>query len=92
MEKEIENILEIFKALSCKARFDIVVGLIKHNECNVTKMAAKLEIPQPNVSQHLAILKKAGIIKGFRKGNQICYAVINDKVKKIIEALEIECK
>ena len=90
MNIETEKLLEIFKALSCKPRFDIVVGLINHHECNVTKMAEKLNIPQPNVSQHLTILKKAGVIEGFRKGNQICYQVTNEQVKKIISALDIK--
>lgn len=88
MKDDTENLLEIFKALSCRARFDIVVGLIKSNECNVTKMAEKLDIPQPNVSQHLSILKKAGVIEGFRKGNQICYRVTSEQTKKIIEAIQ----
>lgn len=90
MKDDTEQILEIFKALSCRARFDIVVGLIKSHECNVTKMAEKLNIPQPNVSQHLTILKKAGIIEGFRKGNQICYRVTDERTEKIIEALEVK--
>lgn len=88
MKEDIEQILEIFKALSCKPRFDIVVGLIKSNECNVTKMSEKLGIPQPNVSQHLTVLKNAGIIEGFRKGNQICYKVTDETTKKIIEAIQ----
>jgi ArsR family transcriptional regulator len=85
-----EKLLEIFKALSCKPRFDIVVGLINHHQCNVNKMAENLNIPQPNVSQHLSILKKAGVIEGFRKGNQICYRVTDEQTRKIIEVLELE--
>lgn len=90
MNIETEKLLEIFKALSCKPRFDIVVGLIEHNECNVTKMAEKLNIPQPNVSQHLSILKKAGVIEGFRKGNQICYRVTSEQTLKIIKSLDLD--
>lgn len=91
MKDNIEEILDIFKALSCKPRFDIVVGLIKNHECNVGKMAEKLSIPQPNVSQHLAILKNAGILEGYRKGTQICYKVVDEQTKNIIKALEFEC-
>jgi len=90
MKDNVEEILDIFKALSCKARFDIVVGLIKNNECNVGNMAEKLNIPQPNVSQHLAILKSAGIIEGYRKGTQICYAVVDEQTKNIIKALDLK--
>ena len=84
---DFEAISEIFKALAHPLRVQIVAGLIKKNECNVSTMVEKLGVPQPTVSQHLNILKSHGIIEGFRKGNQICYKVTNDQVKKIFELL-----
>jgi ArsR family transcriptional regulator len=42
-------------------------------------------VPQPTVSQHLNILKSAGIIKGYRNGTQVCYKIENCEVLKIIE-------
>jgi len=89
MKSDVEKTAEIFKALSCTTRLKIVVGLIEKNECNVKKMAAGLNLPQPNVSQHLSVLKNAGIIEGYRKGNQICYKVINEFVTKIAKNMEI---
>ena len=85
-----EEASEIFKALSHPIRLKIVCGLIQKKECNVTKMVQHLNMPQPNVSQHINILKNADIIEGYRKGNEICYRVINKTVGKIIEYLEIE--
>ena len=86
--KNVDNVVDIFKALSCKTRLDIVVGLISNSECNVCKMAEELNIPQPNVSQHLTVLKNAGVIQGYRKGTQICYKVVSEQVKAIINSLE----
>lgn len=90
MKNEAEKIIQIFKALSCRARFDIVVGLLRNQEYNVGKIAEELNIPQPNVSQHLAILKNAGIIEGYRKGAQICYKVVGKQTEKIIKALDLK--
>lgn len=89
MKNNIEITAEIFKALACTTRLRIVVGLIEKNECNVNKMAEGLNIAQPNVSQHLSVLKNAGIIEGYRKGNQICYKVINEFVTKIVKNMEV---
>lgn len=83
-----EQVADIFKALAHPTRARIVDGLIKKNECNVTKIVENLEIPQPTVSQHLNILKSYGIIEGYRKGNQICYKVVNEQVKKIFSVIE----
>ena len=90
MEKDIEKIVQIFKALSCKPRLDIVVDLLKNQDCSVGKIAEKLNIPQPNISQHLAILKNAGIIEGYRKGTQICYKLVGKQTEKIITALDLK--
>ncbi|MDK2800193.1 MAG: hypothetical protein PWP27_285 [Clostridiales bacterium] len=77
---------EILKAIAHPVRLCIVRGLID-NQCNVTKMQECLNLPQSTVSQHLTKLKAAGIIEGKRNGLEICYKVVNEDVKKIIEAL-----
>lgn len=88
MAKQIEKTVNVFKALACETRLKIVMGLLEKKECNVNLMAEKLGLPQPNVSQHLAILKNAGVIEGYRKGTQICYKVTNDLVCKLIKCLK----
>ena len=87
MKDDLEEIVTVFKALAYETRLKIVMGLLEKKECNVNLMAEKLGIPQPNVSQHLAILKHAKIIEGFRNGTQICYRVTNNSVRKIIKSL-----
>jgi len=89
MKTKIGKIINVLKALACETRFKIVVGLIDTRECNVNLIAEYLGIAQPNVSQHLAILKSAGIIEGYRNGAQICYRVVNQQAVSIIKALEI---
>lgn len=86
-KSEHEMLAEIFKALSHPLRVQIVMGLLKKHECNVSTMVEKLGAPQPTVSQHLNILKACGVIEGFRNGNQICYKVTNEIAGKIFEAL-----
>ena len=85
-----ENYAEIFKALGHPIRLKIACGLMTKDECNVSLMVEKLGVPQPTVSQHLNVLKNAGIITGYKKGTQICYKITDETTKKIIEVLEIE--
>lgn len=86
---DFESYSQIFKALAHPLRLQIACGLMTKKECNVSTMVEKLGVSQPMVSQHLNILKNAGIIESQRKGTQICYSVTNKKVKKIIESMEI---
>jgi len=81
-----EDTAELLKALAHPVRLCIVKGLMD-KQCNVTHMQECLELPQSTISQHLGILKSKGIIKGERKGLEITYSVVNEAVKKIINAL-----
>jgi ArsR family transcriptional regulator len=67
-----EEIVNIYKALSVKSRLQIL-KLIKDKELCVNAITARLEISQPAVSQHLSILKKAGLVKSSRYGSIIHY-------------------
>lgn len=85
MKSQLEKTVKILKSLACETRLKIVIGLLEKKECNVGLMAERLGLAQSNVSQHLTVLKNAGVIEGFRKGTQICYMVTNDTVAQIIK-------
>jgi len=82
-----EEISETLKALAHPARLRIVLGLLK-DECNVAQIQKVLGLPQSTISQHLRILKNAGIIKGRKEGTKICYRVIDARVRKIVEIIK----
>jgi len=82
-----EKVSETLKALAHPARLKIVVGLLK-DECNVAQIQKVLGLPQSTISQHLRVLKNAGIIKGRKEGTKICYRVIDVRVRKIVEIIK----
>jgi DNA-binding transcriptional ArsR family regulator len=77
----------LLKALGHPIRYCIVEGLVAGQQ-NVAAMVECVGVPQPTVSQHLNILKAAGIIKGERMGNQVCYSVCNTEAKKLVTFLK----
>ncbi len=80
--------INLFKALSHPIRFNIVVGLLKKAECNVQTMSDKLNLSQPIVSQHLAILRKFDIVKTNRRGNKVCYCIDDKRISNLIKSLK----
>lgn len=48
-----------------------------------------LNIPQSTVSQHLSKLKNAGIIKGYKRGTEITYELVDDKIKQLLNVLSL---
>lgn len=84
--KKYDGAAEILKAMAHPVRLCIIKGLLD-KKCNVSHMQECLELPQSTVSQHLSILRSKGIIKGERNGLEVTYSVVNEDVKKIINAL-----
>lgn len=84
INKGIEKQAELLKAVGHPARLAIVKGLAE-DECNVNKMVAGLDLPQSTVSQHLNVLKAAGIIEGERRGVKVCYRVVDPYIRKVLQ-------
>jgi len=72
-----KDIARKLKALAHPMRLKLMQELMK-GECCVGEVQKCLSISQPNVSQHLKILKDAGLIENWRERNKICYRVSND--------------
>jgi len=87
MAVDYEAFSEMLKALAHPARLKIVSGLVA-DECNVGQIQRRLGLPQSTISQHLAILKKAGIIRGRREGTRTCYRVIDARARRILDMVE----
>jgi len=77
---------EKLKAIAHPHRLCILKGLAE-NKCNVSKIQECMGIPQSTVSQHLAKLRAAGLIKGERSGQEICYKVVDEETLRIIGIL-----
>jgi ArsR family transcriptional regulator len=82
------EITEKFKALAHPARLKIMANLMDR-ECCVGEVQKCLSLSQPNVSQHLGVLKEAGIIVGRREKNKICYRISDNRVKNILKIFDI---
>jgi ArsR family transcriptional regulator len=74
---------EVFKALAHPARLRLLHRLMA-GDCCVGEIERCLGISQPNVSQHLKILKEAGLISGSRKGTKICYRLTADRLRSFL--------
>jgi len=83
---ELQRRAEMLKALSHPQRLCIIRGLITY-QCNVGKIQETLGLTQSGLSQHISKLKAAGIIKGVRKGKEICYQVVDQEALRIVDIL-----
>ncbi|MCX7695189.1 MAG: metalloregulator ArsR/SmtB family transcription factor [Caloramator sp.] len=82
-----EMIVKIFKALGHPIRYKIVKFLLDGPEC-VCKLNENIEFSQSNLSQHLRILKDAGVVKGEKVGLNIHYSLASDEIKELFVAAD----
>jgi DNA-binding transcriptional ArsR family regulator len=70
---------EVLKTLASPRRLDILHRLAD-GPCEVSRLAADIDASQPNVSQHLAVLKAAGIVESERVGREVRYRLTDPDV------------
>lgn len=78
--------INVLKALADEKRLKIIEMLLSGNLC-VGALAGHLGISKPAVSQHIQILRKAGLIKGEKLGYWTHYSVNREAVIKLAEGL-----
>jgi ArsR family transcriptional regulator, arsenate/arsenite/antimonite-responsive transcriptional repressor len=79
-----QDLLNVFKALSEETRLRIV-KLLEHGELCVCDIVAALDMIQPKVSFHLAVLKEAGLIKDRKQGKWTHYSIADtDMFRRIL--------
>ncbi len=79
--------VKVFKALAHPIRLEIVKKLVAEESC-VCELQDCTKFSQSNLSQHLNILKGAGLVKSEKKGLFTYYSLSNSKVKEIIFLVE----
>ena len=84
----VETQADKLKSISHPIRLSIVKGLLKDGYCNVNGIKEKLDLPQSTVSQHLQVLRNAGIVKGDKDGTIVNYRIIDDKMKELVKVLD----
>ena len=70
---------EVLKTLASPRRLQILHRLFE-GECEVGRLAADLGVSQPNVSQHLSVLRTAGLVEARRDGREMRYRLADPDV------------
>jgi len=83
--------VELFRALANPVRFQIVQALAERGECIVGDLVLQLPVAQSTVSEHLKVLREAGIVRGTVDGSNRCYCLdpaALDALRSVIDSLE----
>lgn len=76
-------IVEVFRMLADATRVQVLWALAQ-TEMSVNDLAAYVQKAAPSVSQHLAKLRMARLVRTRREGTQVIYRLENDHVRQLV--------
>jgi ArsR family transcriptional regulator len=82
-ENDHVRLAALFKAMGHPTRLRILEKVVASEFC-VSDLETDLDRRQPNISQHLAILRDRGLVTPVRKGKMVCYRLVDDRVAELI--------
>jgi DNA-binding transcriptional ArsR family regulator len=86
MDAVFEPVADLFRLLSTPIRLKIICAVC-NGERNVSELLELIDTTQPNMSQHLATLYRAGVLGKRREGTQIFYRLDNPRVAELCRAV-----
>lgn len=78
---------EVLKALSHPVRLCLARKMYEHGSCSVSYFCDCMDTSQPNISQHLAKMRAAGIVGTSRDGQTVNYYIKSDEARQVLAAL-----
>lgn len=73
---------DVCKGLAHPARIHILRQLMAEDRCVCGRIVEALPLAQSTVSQHLKILKEAGLVRGEVEGPRTCYCIDRDTLNR----------
>lgn len=83
----LSQVAELAAALAHPARIAILELLARRGNCICGEIVDELPLAQSTISQHLAVLKAAGLVKGEIDGPRVCYCIDAARVREMEERL-----
>lgn len=82
-DDQVGLIVEVFRMLADTTRIQLLWALID-DELSVNDLAERVNKPAPSVSQHLAKLRMARLVRTRRAGTTIFYSMENDHIRQLV--------
>ncbi len=78
----------VFQALAHPTRIAIIELLRDEREVPVSRIHEQLDLEQPNVSQHLAVLRSKQLVTARKDGNQVFYSMRDPTLGKVLDLMK----
>jgi DNA-binding transcriptional ArsR family regulator len=81
-----DSVAELFSVLATPIRLKIISAVCQ-GEKNVSQLLSEIDTTQPNMSQHLSMLYRSGVLSKRREGTQIYYRLQSERVATLCRSV-----
>lgn len=82
-----KELLGFLKSVASESRMKILLLFIDGQERTVNQISAQVELEQSTTSEHLALMKRAGLLLSQKSGKEVYYRPDKDKMVQLLNAL-----
>ncbi|MFI6296595.1 ArsR/SmtB family transcription factor [Nonomuraea sp. NPDC050790] len=83
-----DRLSAIGRALSCTVRLSVLQALAEA-DASVGELTGRMSVTQPNMSNHLAVLRSAGLVTSHRFGRVVRYRLASPEVASLVASLTL---
>jgi ArsR family transcriptional regulator len=92
IESDQDRLIKMFNAISNPVRFTMLNKMASGEACTTQQLVQETGLAQSTVSQHIKVLKEAGLVNGIGKGTSNCYQVDQRKILWLQKSLNVWVK
>ena len=82
------DLLSFLKSLASESRLNIILLFLDGQERTVNQIAESIGLGQPATSEHLSVLKQAGVLLARKEGKEMYYCPDRAKVLSMMKMLD----
>ncbi|MET7335714.1 metalloregulator ArsR/SmtB family transcription factor [Nonomuraea sp. NPDC005650] len=82
-----DRLLALGRALSCRVRLAVLQVLTEQEDASVGELVSRTGVTQPNMSNHLGVLRSAGLVTCRRQGRVVRYRLASPVVAGLVASL-----
>src|SRR5512146_2953747 len=82
-----QELLEFTKSIASETRFNILLLFLDGQERTVNQIAEAVGLGQPTTSEHLAIMKRSGVLVSTKQGKEVLYQPDRERLLRHLNIL-----
>ncbi len=82
-----EELLDFTKAIGSESRINILLLFLDRQERTVNQISEAIGLGQPTTSEHLAIMKRSGVLVSEKRGKEVYYRPDRMRIARYLDIL-----